>query len=279
MSNATIATMNIPIADIDIDDNFNCRGKLLPIDVEELAKDIQANGQHQPVVVMPYNESEKLIKGKSYKLLAGFRRTYAHIILKLPTVLAVVKNHMSDIEARLLNLSENLKREDLNILQEAKALEALMYAGVPREEVARRVGKSGGWVQARWALLTLPKDIQDVAAAGLLNQYQLKRLAGIRKPEELYATVKQIKTRLANAQSLNIIQRKPPKKHEKKKRTTTEIANMRNYILDNIGSNPYSRALAWAAGGTSDKELEDAIRETHPAFVIPEPKEVELTHE
>ncbi len=258
----------LKIDDIDVDDEFNCRGKLMPIDVESLAKDIEANGLHQPVVVMPYNESERAAKGKQYKLLAGFRRTYAHIILKRVDILAVVKQWMDGIECRILNLSENLKRKDLNILQEALALKALKDAGVPRDQVAERVGMSSSWVQSRWAVLDLPDDVQKIAAAGLINQYHMKKLAGMRKePEKLYATVREIKQRLEKSQNIDdIIKRKPVPPAERRKRTTHEIEAMRDMLLGVLGSNPYSRAMAWVAGGLSDIELYDTVKGMFPEF-------------
>lgn len=263
-------TLHVPINDLDIDDHFNSRGALVPIDVEDLAKDIQSNGLHQPVVIMPYNIDEMAIKGKKFKLLAGFRRTYAHIILKKTHVLAVVKQHMNDIDARLLNLSENLKRKDLNILQEANALKALWEAGVPRDDVAARIGMSSSWVQARWAVLALPPDVQKIAASGLINQYQMKKLAGIKDKDKLYSTVREIKTRLEKSQNIDdIIKRKPPSKTEKRKRQSIEIGVMRDYILDQIGSNNFTRALAWAAGDASDLDLQEAVREVNKDFNLP----------
>lgn len=252
----------IKIEDIHIDDDFNCRGRMAPIDVEELAEDIRDNGLHQPVVVMPYDDAEQAKYQKKYKLLAGFRRTYAHKILKKDEILAIVKSHLSDTEARLLNLSENLKRRDLNILQEAKALEKLYYSGVPYDEMAKRVGMSFGWVQARIALLKLPDDIQKEAAAGLLNQYQIKTISTIKNKDEQYAAVRDIKVKKAKGESAaGLHTKKKTTINTKRQRNKAEIKKMIDNILETCGPNAASRALAWACGNITDAQFVTAMHD------------------
>jgi len=252
----------IDIGDILMDDDFNCRGTMAPIDVEDLAKDIQDNGLLQPVIVTPLDVG----CAYKYKLIAGFRRTYACKILNYKTISAVIKSEISDVDASLLNLSENLKRRNLNILQEAKAIERLRNFGIPQEDIAIRVGKSRGWVQVRFALLDLPDVIQTEAAAGLLNQYQIKALAG--KPQEKqFEIVKAIKTRRARGEnSDDLLARKKPKPMEKRLRKAHEIKEMMTFILDQTGSHLGTKCLAWAAGGTNDFELFEAIKEAYPDF-------------
>jgi len=272
-------TQHIALTDIHIDDTFNCRGALAPIDVEDLAKDIRSHGLHQPVVVMPYTEEEQKKTGFKFKLIAGFRRTYAHMILKLELIECKIKDHMDDSAARIINLSENLKRRELNILQEALALEALYVAGIPRDDVAKRIGMSSSWVQVRFALLTLPKDIQKDAASGLLNQYELKKVAAITSPVEQYAAVRAIKEAKIRGQRVDqIIARKPPSKNAKKFRTTGEINTLLDHVMDQIptGLNPpdhalllLSAGLAWASGNISDAQLTDRVKKWDATYIEP----------
>ena len=81
---------------------------------------------------------------------------------------------MSEVDARFMNLSENTQRTDLNILQEARALQRLYELGVPEPDVAERLGKSRGWVQIRFILLKLPEEIQEECAAGILTHKQIR---------------------------------------------------------------------------------------------------------
>lgn len=254
----------VDIKDILIDDNFNCRGALVPIDVKDLAEDILKNGQHQPVVLMEHTDSEIASTGKRYKLVAGFRRTYANILNKASQVPAVIKPHMNDQDARVLNLSENLKRQDLNILQEAKALEKLYLAGVARERVAERIGKSSTWVQVRFALLQLEPDIQKEAAAGILNQYQIRKMSAMTRDQRVQV-VRQIKERLErNEKTDSIIVRKSPKPHERKHRNKSEVEGMIKIIMEQMGGSVATRTLAWAAGNISDYELFQELEKFAP---------------
>lgn len=267
--------MNVKVADIYIDDTFNCRGMLTPIDVEELANDIKINGLHQPIVVAKHDEQELAKTGKHYRLIAGFRRTYAHKILKREEIPAVIKEHMLELDARLLNLSENLKRRDLNMLQEALALKGLIDAGMPQEQIAAKVGMSRGWVQCRLYLLRLPDAIQRDAASGVLNQYQIQNLHRIKDTQKQYDAVKKIKdARMRGEKVDNIIDRRPPRPNEKKMRKKIEIESMINKILDTINGNIATVALAWCAGNISDLELYNALNKFNPKFPIPTVDEI-----
>jgi ParB/RepB/Spo0J family partition protein len=260
----------IEIERIFIDEEFNCRGKLVPIDVEDLARDIKENGLHQPVVVAVLSEAERAkYPDKDFKLVAGFRRTFAHRVLREKMVLALIKGIMSDIEARVLNLSENLKRKDLNIAQEAKALENLFRAGVPRDQVAKKIGMSSGWVQTRYAFLTLDPQVQVEAAAGLFTQYEIKRLASMTK-EEQYAAVRTAKeAKERGDKKLDTIQREKPKPTEKKSRSKKEIQDMMFVILESIGPSVVTRAMAWATGEVSDLELYADLKKFDDSFEPP----------
>src|SRR5690606_1891994 len=106
----------------------------------------------------------------------------------------MVKSGLDEVQARILNLGENLKRKDLNILQEARAISHLHEFGVPRDHVAAELGVSSGWVQTRYYLLELPEDIQEECAAGVINQAQIKQLYTLRdKPDQQFEAVKKIK--------------------------------------------------------------------------------------
>ena len=267
----------LPINDILVDDNFNCRGAMAPIDVQDLAKDIQENGLHQPIVVMEHNQSEIAATNKKYKLVAGFRRTYAHIILKREQIPAVIKTHLTSIQALVLNFAENTKRKDLNILQEAQVIKRLESAGVKQEIMAQTVGMSRGWVCARLDLLKLPDDVQAEAAAGMLNQYQVRELAKFAdNSDAVYAAVRKIKIAKAKGESIKGLLggRKKPKATKRVYRTPKEILNMIDYIAEQIGMGVETRVLAWCAGNISDVELFVSFREKYPNFE--DPKDMEF---
>lgn len=268
----------IPIEEIFIDDDFNCRGAMAPIDVAALAEDIKTNGLHQPVLVMTCTPEESAKWGKKYKLIAGFRRTYAHKVLKYPQIMCVVKEHMAEAQALLINLSENLKREDLNILQEAQAIQKLERAGIIQERIAEYVGMSRGWVCARLDLLKLPTDIQKEAAAGMITQYQIRELAKLHSEPQMYEAVKKIKeAKMRGESTANIVQSKRKvKATARKHRKPEQIAEMIDYIIDQIGGNIGTKCLAWAAGNISDIDLFNALETFDPNFKKPPFSELTL---
>ncbi|GAG53330.1 unnamed protein product, partial [marine sediment metagenome] len=180
--------------DIYLDNEFNCRGQIVPMDVVDLAKDIKINGLQFPIAVQPAEDVEGgLPEGGKYRIVAGHRRFMAFRVNGEKKIPAMIKTGLSELRARLVNLSENLKREDLNILQEAGAVNSLRLLGMVQESIAVELGKSRTWVQIRLHLLRLPDDIQAEAAAGMLNQYQIRELFALDDNEKRYSAVRKIK--------------------------------------------------------------------------------------
>jgi len=117
----------------------------------------------QPVLVRPK-------AGGRYELVAGERRWRAATLAGLETVPAVVRSQ-DDAESLELALIENMAREDLNPLEEARAVAALVEElGLSREEVGRRVGRSRVAVSNLLRLLDLPDDVLDLLASGALTE-------------------------------------------------------------------------------------------------------------
>lgn len=252
------------ISEIHADPDFNCRGAIAPIDVVDLAKDIQQHGLLQPVVVSPYNDERCASTGFKYRLIMGYRRHKAHQINEVTHIQAKIKDIQDDREARILNLSENVKRKDLNIVQEANALRALKDLGATQEDVSRELGMSKGWVQVRFMLLDLPEEIHKEAAADMLTQYQIRELYSLRGDKEaLFAAVKKIKTHKLSGSKGAF---KPPKKKNastKKQRTKVEIFEMMEHFqnIPGIGNGLWTRTLAWTSGEINDYEMYLSIKE------------------
>ena len=104
------------ISEIDDDPQYNSRGVIEPVDVDYLVKDIALRGQLVPIIIRPIEGGEK-----KYRVVAGFSRCLAMRVLREKKILATLKEY-NDEEAMIVNVSENLVRKDLTILQEAKAL-------------------------------------------------------------------------------------------------------------------------------------------------------------
>jgi ParB family chromosome partitioning protein len=128
------------------------RTRFTEINLEELAQSIRSNGIVQPIVVRK--------RGGRYQIVAGERRWRAAQRAGLHKIPAVVKN-VSDDKLLELALIENIQRQELNAIEEAKAYKKLIDTmGLTQEMIAERVGKNRTIITTFLRLLKLPADIQ-----------------------------------------------------------------------------------------------------------------------
>lgn len=272
-----LQVFDIPVARIYCDSHFNCRGEIRPFEVADLAQSIEKRGLQFAISVqpaadvvggLPVNPADGL--PFEYRIVAGHRRYTAFKVLGRETIPATVKTGLDEKGARVLNLIENFQREDLNILQEARALESLRLAGIPREYVAKEIGKSGGWVQVRFYLLSLPEEIQQEAAAGIINQHQIKQLFSLGSKEAQFDAVKKIKEAKVRGETINVGKRKKRPTNTKKPRKREEIFDMMELIAGTgLGYGIHTRAMAWCAGQIATNELFADIKTADPDFNVP----------
>lgn len=263
--------LEIPIAEIWNDDDFNCRGEILSTPtISELANHIREHGLIQPVVVMPMPQR---MRGEhpqyKYRLIAGFRRTLAYKALKRDKILAVIRKDITnELEALSLNLSENLHRKNLDIMQEARALQKMQKYGMTRSDYARMTGKSEGWVQIRLMLIQMPAEIQAPVAKGevTLTQSQIRNLYTLLEQVGVDATLKGF-AKIRDAQLKNNV--RPPSLKSKEQqlkskaiRGKIEQENMQDYIyeLHNQKSSYAAQILAWTLGNISTGDFLEATK-------------------
>jgi len=128
-----------------------------------LAASLEERGVLQPVLVRP-------LPGGRYELIAGERRWRAAQLARLETIPAILRHH-DDAASLELAVIENMAREDLNPLEEARACLALVdELGLTREEVARRVGRSRVAVSNLIRLLDLPDEALALLERGDLSE-------------------------------------------------------------------------------------------------------------
>ncbi|MFZ5649109.1 MAG: ParB/RepB/Spo0J family partition protein [Bacillota bacterium] len=140
--------------------------------LSELAESIKEHGIVQPIVVRP------LTDGK-YELIAGERRWRACRTIGMEKIPAVVREY-GDLEAAAVALIENIQRENLNPLEEARAYRILMEDfGLTQEDVSKRVGKSRPFVGNMVRLLTLPEEIQGMVMENRLSAGHARAILGI----------------------------------------------------------------------------------------------------
>jgi len=138
--------------------------------LDELARSISANGVVQPLLVRR--------KGARYELIAGERRWRAAQRAGLTRIPAVLRN-VSDDKVLELALIENIQREDLNPIEEARAYKKLIETmGLTQETVAERVGRDRSYVTNYLRLLRLPDDLQELLQVGRLSTGHARALLG-----------------------------------------------------------------------------------------------------
>jgi ParB family chromosome partitioning protein len=147
------------------------RTKIDPDALAGLASSIETNGVVQPLLVRPLPDG-------SYELIAGERRWRAAGAAGLAKVPAVVRDQ--ELAERLqVALIENMVREDLNPVDEARACAALVdELGLSKEELAKRVGRSRPAVSNLIRLLDLPDEALDLLESGDLSEGHGKALLG-----------------------------------------------------------------------------------------------------
>lgn len=243
----------IDISLIYVDEDWNCRGRFLLHDVQELAGQMRKHGLIQPVVLQPAALCKrKLPDGKQYRLIAGFRRfTAASVILKWTAIKANIVE-VNDAEAHAINLIENLERKDLNVVQEAQAMERLY----PRKrytlaEIAESLKKHTSWVQTRWHLLRLPEDVQQMFASGRLK---LAVLDFVRNAPDAMEAAKEALARKQAKLSQTTDSNQP------RRRRKSDVKKLITRLIDLGLEGLVTRALAWTNGYISNAELEDEIQ-------------------
>ena len=157
--------------------------------LNELAKSIKEYGVVQPVIV------KKSIKG--YELVAGERRSKAARIAGLSEIPAIIKD-FNDQEMMEIALVENIQRENLNPIEEAKStLNIIKLRNFTQEEFAEKFGKSRTYVTNLLGLLNLPEEVQKMlinkelstsharVLSKLNNEFQIIELANKIKKDNL----------------------------------------------------------------------------------------------
>lgn len=146
--------------------------------LDELAQSIKENGLIQPIIV---RQSPVI----GYEILAGERRYRASLLAGLRSIPAVVKQ-LSDQEMMVQSIIENLQRENLNPIEEARAYESLVEKGFTHAEIADKMGKSRPYISNSIRLLSLPEQILSEVENGKLSQAHARSLVGLNKEQQDY---------------------------------------------------------------------------------------------
>jgi ParB family transcriptional regulator, chromosome partitioning protein len=178
----------LPIPDIG-SNPFQPRSRFDDSSLRELADSIRATGVLQPVLV------RRDSVGGGYQLVAGERRLRAARLAGLASIPAIVRE-VGDTEMMELALIENVQREDLNPIDEAKAYQALVAeVGLTHDQISERVGKQRSSITNSLRLLALPPEIQDMVSRGTLSAGHGRALLTLDVSGDQLATARYVHTK------------------------------------------------------------------------------------
>jgi ParB family chromosome partitioning protein len=189
--------------------------------LDELKDSIIEHGVFQPIIV------KESIRG--YEIIAGERRVKASRLAGLETIPAIIRN-FNDEQMMEIALLENLQRENLTSIEEAKAYNELINnLNITQEALAKKVGKSRSHITNMIGLLRLPKEVQDYVLYNKISMGHARVLSKIEDDNKITELAKEIiETGLsvrqleekANNQDfkrkINIVKRKPQATNEYK---------------------------------------------------------------
>ena len=219
-----------PIGDLNRNP-YQPRTKFDEDKINELSKSIKQNGLIQPIAV----RKDKTDPGR-YEIVAGERRWLASQKAGLHNVPIVVLD-LNDNETLEVAIVENVQRENLNPIEEAKGYERLNKEfGYDHEKIAKFISKSRSHVSNTLRLLTLPKDILSMLEDKLLTAGQARPLIGLSNASEIAEDI--VKKRLTSRQveSLSKANKKPLKLE---KQIDSNIEEIQKVIEENLGLKVY----------------------------------------
>ncbi len=223
--------------------------------IEELAQSIKEHGVLQPIVVRRKGDGV-------YELIAGERRFRAATLAGLSTIPALVRNS-NDEKSLALALVENIQRQNLNPMEEAKAYSRLMGEfGLTQDLVASSVGKDRSSIANILRLLALHKDVQQFIESGELSLGHAKVLAGVSAPSTQLQIAKRIVSeRLSVRQTEQLIAgKKSGGAHKNSKSMPNKFNHLEDQLRKHFGTKV--QVKTGARGGQlviqyfSDEELD-----------------------
>ena len=195
--------------------------------LNELAESIRENGIMQPLVVRPIEEG--------YELIAGERRWRASQLAGLTKVPVIIRD-VDDQTALELALIENLQRENLDPIEEAKGYEQLMdQFDLTQEEVATKVGKNRATVANSLRLIKLPPGVQSYVRDGMLTSGHAKAILALKQAKNQIAAANQaIKKELSVRQTEDLINSLNQKDNSSAKIREKNIISNVNANIENL---------------------------------------------
>ena len=194
----------------------------------ELTDSIKKHGVLSPILVRELGLNK-------YEVIAGERRLRASIKAGLKTIPCLV-DQKKDQDALESALIENLQREDLNAVEEARGYDRLKREfGLTQDEVATSTGKARSTIANSIRLLSLPAKVLDLLSSGQIEKGHAKLLASLDPKEAEAAADNIVKNKLTVKDLSNISQKKKGPKTSTRKNKDTDLLNIEQEMSDAFG--------------------------------------------
>lgn len=195
--------------------------------LNELAQSIKQKGLIQPIILKPSNTPDE------YLLIAGERRYRAAKLAGLEFIPSIIRD-VSEEEVALLSLIENLQRQDLNPIEEAKAYKNILEKfNITQEELSKVIGKDRSVIANSIRLLSLPQQVIDLLISGLITAGHARALVGIEdKKKQIELSNRIVKEKLTVRDVEEILKIFKPKR---RKRITPEVLLIEDELQKTIG--------------------------------------------
>lgn len=191
--------------------------------IEELASSIKENGLIQPIIVRK--------KDKKYEIIAGERRYRACKLAGLKEISCIIEDY-NDQEVSTLAIIENIQREDLSPIEEAKAYQSLIKEySYNQSELAKIVGKKQSTIANKLRLLKLNDDVIAAVDRKQITERHARAMLSVDKDKQVDILNEVLKKQLNVSQTEKLIQKKPkPKKPKPKKAISQNVKIALNTI-------------------------------------------------
>ncbi|HVP15056.1 MAG TPA: ParB/RepB/Spo0J family partition protein [Terriglobales bacterium] len=184
------------------------------VGIQELASSIRSTGVLQPVIV------RRVPGADTYQLVVGERRLRAAIVAGLEHIPAIVRE-LGDREMMELALVENLQREDLNPMDEARGYSALVEKlGLTHDQISERVGKQRVTITNALRLLVLPPEVQGMVSRGTLSAGHARSLLALGTPSHQVAAAHYVHSKGFSVRRTEAFVRRKLRRQHTRPRTT-----------------------------------------------------------
>ena len=219
---------NCPIDKL-ITGKYQPRSHMNQIALNELAESIKMQGIMQPIVV-------RSIGNMKYEIVAGERRWRAAKLANLSEVPILIKD-IPDESALAMALIENIQREDLNAIEEAKGIQRLIDEfGMTHESASQILGKSRTTVTNLLRLLNLSEHVQKALLEGKIEMGHARAMLSLAASEQVMVCQKVISNNLSVRDVEALIGQQSPAEGKIKKQKTADIVNFEENLSDKLGT-------------------------------------------